>query len=242
MSQLVVIAGAQGARSGTRKAGARQRAVAIGAALAVHGLALSMLAFRQEPPVQPPEPIVEVSLIPAFSMSALPPTPAQAAPPPPPVERRVLDAPPAPESLPVPPPAPVVAEPPRLINVVSTAPAPSSAPAAPSPRSSAAQGGEAGPPVVTPPSFTAAYLNNPGPQYPMAARRKREQGVVNLRVLVSDDGAAEQVLLERSSGHPALDAAAVEVVKKRWRFAPAKQGDRTVAAWVLVPISFELKG
>ena len=59
---------------------------------------------------------------------------------------------------------------------------------------------------------------------------------------ISDIGAAEQVLLDRSSGHAALDAAALDIVKKRWRFAPAKQGERTVAAWVLVPIAFELKG
>ena len=32
-------------------------------------------------------------------------------------------------------------------------------------------------PVVVPPDYSAAYLNNPGPQYPYAARRRREAAV-----------------------------------------------------------------
>jgi protein TonB len=93
---------------------------------------------------------------------------------------------------------------------------------------------------VTPPSFSAAYLNNPGPVYPMSSRRKREQGTVRMRVQVGPDGAPLQVLLDRTSGYRDLDAAALDVVKKRWRFAPAKQGDRAVAAWVTVPLEFSL--
>jgi protein TonB len=241
MSQVGTIDLGRSVQSRPRKSAARRRVVALTTAFAVHGVALGMLAFQPRPPAPPPEPIIEVSLIRAFSTSAPPPTPAQAAPPPPPPERRVLNTPPL-QTSPIVPPPPVAVEPTRLISVSSTVAAPSSAAPAPTPGPPAPQGGEAGPSTVTPPSFTAAYLNNPGPQYPMAARRKREQGVVNLRVLVSAVGAAEQVLLERSSGHPDLDAAAVDVVKKRWRFAPAKQGDQTVAAWVLVPIAFELKG
>jgi protein TonB len=62
-----------------------------------------------------------------------------------------------------------------------------------------------------------------------------------LRVLVTADGQAEQVDVRASSGSPRLDAAALEAVR-RWKFVPARQGDRPLAAWVLVPISFRLEG
>ena len=62
-----------------------------------------------------------------------------------------------------------------------------------------------------------------------------------LRVLVSADGQPEQVDVRTSSGSPRLDTAALDTVR-RWKFVPAKQGDRPIAAWVLVPISFRLEG
>ena len=45
--------------------------------------------------------------------------------------------------------------------------------------------------------------------------------------------------VERSSGYPRLDEAAVAVVRDRWRFVPARRGEEALAAWVRVPISFE---
>jgi protein TonB len=68
-----------------------------------------------------------------------------------------------------------------------------------------------------------------------------EQGRVVLRVLVTADGAPETVELRTSSGSARLDGAALETVK-RWKFVPARQGERPVTAWVLVPISFALEG
>jgi protein TonB len=93
---------------------------------------------------------------------------------------------------------------------------------------------------TTPPSFNAAYLDNPPPNYPPLARRSGEQGRVLLRVLVTPGGVAETVELRTSSGSSRLDNAALEVVK-RWRFVPARRGDQPVAAWVLVPINFTLE-
>ena len=43
--------------------------------------------------------------------------------------------------------------------------------------------------------------------------------------------------LERS---PRLDNAAQDAVW-RWKFVPARRGDEAVSAWVLVPITFNLK-
>jgi periplasmic protein TonB len=91
------------------------------------------------------------------------------------------------------------------------------------------------------PASNAAYLRNPAPPYPLAARRAGEQGTVRLRVLVTLDGLASRVAVEKSSGSPHLDTAALEAVKA-WRFTPARQGADAVESWMLVPIVFRLEG
>jgi protein TonB len=68
-----------------------------------------------------------------------------------------------------------------------------------------------------------------------------EQGKVMLRVFVNASGGADKVELRASSGSSRLDDAAVESVR-HWRFVPARQGDQPVAAWVLIPVTFSLKG
>jgi protein TonB len=94
---------------------------------------------------------------------------------------------------------------------------------------------------VIPPSFNAAYLNNPPPAYPSVSRRMGQQGKVMLRVLVNASGTTDKVEIRSSSGFERLDDAALDAVR-HWRFVPARQGDRPVAAWVLVPIIFTLEG
>jgi protein TonB len=94
-------------------------------------------------------------------------------------------------------------------------------------------------PAIEPPRFGAAYLNNPAPTYPPVSRRFGEQGRVLLRVLVSENGLAENVQLDSSSGYEKLDRAAIEAVKK-WSFVPAKRSNQPVSAYVLVPVKFSL--
>jgi protein TonB len=91
------------------------------------------------------------------------------------------------------------------------------------------------------PSFNAAYLRNPAPVYPSISRRLGEQGRVLLNVQVLADGTAGSVALKNGSGSSRLDQAALEAVKK-WRFISAKQGEKPVDAWVVVPVSFSLEG
>lgn len=91
------------------------------------------------------------------------------------------------------------------------------------------------------PSFNAAYLNNPAPNYPSVSRRLGEQGLVLLRVQVAADGAADSVELQTGSGSAHLDQAALEAVKK-WQFVPAKRGEQPVAASVVVPVRFSIEG
>jgi protein TonB len=93
--------------------------------------------------------------------------------------------------------------------------------------------------AIEPPRYDMSYLNNPPPAYPNLSRRMKEQGRVILRVLVNASGAAEDVEVRASSGSVRLDRAAIDAVR-RWRFAPARRGAETVAAWALVPILFQL--
>ncbi len=91
------------------------------------------------------------------------------------------------------------------------------------------------------PSFNAAYLNNPAPNYPSLSRRLGEQGLVLLRVQVTADGTADSVELQTGSGSTRLDQAALEAVKK-WQFVPAKRGEQSVSASVVVPVRFSIEG
>ena len=94
---------------------------------------------------------------------------------------------------------------------------------------------------LIPPAFNADYLDNPAPAYPALSRRMGEEGRVLLRVFVEASGLPSKVELRTSSGSERLDQAALEAVK-RWKFVPARQGDRAVPASVVVPIAFNLKG
>jgi protein TonB len=124
-----------------------------------------------------------------------------------------------------PPPATPVPLPPveAPVAAVAVAPAPEPAPA----------------PVI-PPRFNAAYLNNPAPAYPATSREMGEEGRVVLRVFVNERGQPEEVQVRTSSGFSRLDEAAKATVRQ-WKFVPAKRGDTAISAWVLVPISFNLR-
>ena len=88
--------------------------------------------------------------------------------------------------------------------------------------------------------YKAAYLNNPRPAYPLLAIRQGAQGQVLLLVEVLTDGRAGRIELEKSSGHAALDAAAINAVRA-WRFTPARKDGLLAAQTVSIPIQFNLK-
>lgn len=95
-------------------------------------------------------------------------------------------------------------------------------------------------PPLQPPKFAADYLSNPAPVYPLAARRRNIEGHVLLRAEIQPDGSCSQVEIKVPSHHELLNQAALEAVKK-WRFIPASQDGRNVAAWVEIPINFKLE-
>jgi TonB family protein len=86
----------------------------------------------------------------------------------------------------------------------------------------------------------ADYARNPPPAYPAIARRREQQGTVTVKVLVGADGSVERAEIADSSGFDALDNAALETVRSRWRFVPARHDGLEVESWVLVPIRFAL--
>jgi protein TonB len=78
------------------------------------------------------------------------------------------------------------------------------------------------------------------PSYPSSARRLGIQGMTTLRVFVTADGRVGEVLIQETAGHPDLDDAAADAVK-RWRFEPARRGTEAVGVWVLLPVEFRLR-
>ncbi|TVO68789.1 energy transducer TonB [Denitromonas ohlonensis] len=227
--------------------------------LAAHAGALALGLSQIDTPVQAPITTIQVALI-------APPAPEPVAPPPPaPVPEVLPPKPPTPAPELKPPPKPVVVRKPTQKPAPKPTPKPSPT-AISEPKEEAPSPPESTPPPpqpaqvaapTTPPKaapgpvaaapqpiiaarFDAAYLNNPSPRYPRLSRRVGEQGKVLLRVLVSESGAASDVRLHQSSGHNRLDEAARSAVSK-WTFEPARQGDRPIANWVIVPIEFKLE-
>jgi protein TonB len=78
------------------------------------------------------------------------------------------------------------------------------------------------------------------PSYPSSAKRLGIQGTTLLRVHVLEDGRVGAIDVEQSAGHPDLDQAATEAVR-RWRFEPARRGEQAVAMWVRLPVEFRIK-
>jgi TonB family protein len=86
----------------------------------------------------------------------------------------------------------------------------------------------------------ADYGDNPPPTYPAIARRRAQQGTVTIRVLVDVDGVVQRAEIAESSGFEVLDDAAIETVRRHWRFVPARNAGIPIESWVLVPIRFAL--
>lgn len=82
---------------------------------------------------------------------------------------------------------------------------------------------------------------SPMPEYPDSARKAGWQGTVTLRVLVDEEGKSKSVEVYQSSGFALLDQAAVETVRKRWRFYPAREGEKQVENRIRIPIEFSLR-
>lgn len=83
------------------------------------------------------------------------------------------------------------------------------------------------------------YLKNPEPEYPLAARRRGQEGLVLLNVTVSGAGRATEISLKQSTGYELLDQAAIKAVRE-WEFEPARIGSVGVESKIEVPVRFRL--
>ncbi len=218
--------------------GKRQRWLGLSAVIGVHLVVLHFI-LQQTPAVEVlrhATPLMVSLITPAPIVAPPPPAPPRQPPKP------VLAPPKATTTPPVATPAPV----PLTDSVPAPSPLPAieAAPASIATAPPAAATAPTGPAVaepapVMPPSFAAAYLRNQAPAYPPASRRAAEEGRVVLRVLVNAGGDPERIEVATSSGFERLDAAALTAVRT-WKFVPAQQAGRNVAAWVQVPLVFTL--
>lgn len=209
-------------------------------------LGLLLFAADTPQPITPPRPLT-ISLIspeaekPQSAPQPKPrPQPAPAPKPQPP-ESVVKPLPPPPvlaaKPTPAPAPQPMIEEMPVPAPVAKPVPLPEPVPV-PLPVTP-----EAGKPAAAPPTppRQADYLANPKPHYPSLSRRLGEAGTVRLSILVNPDGSVARLELAQSSGYPRLDRSAMETVQSSWKFEPARQDGKPVAAWVIVPIQFTLR-
>jgi protein TonB len=91
-------------------------------------------------------------------------------------------------------------------------------------------------PVLIPPRPRSEIL----PAYPRSARRAGLEGVVKVAAVVNESGEVTGVEIFATSGHPVLDQAALEAVR-RALFAPARQEGKPVICRVVIPIRFQLE-
>lgn len=224
----------------------------------LHGSAFAALALI-DPRVPPaPEPqVIEVSLgtapvLPAATAAA---RPVAAVPPrTPPAQAALAPAAaltprvPEPESIPqavaapVPEPeataGPAAQAAPEPAAAPAPAPAPTAEPAAPAPAATVASvPGNAERPANV--DALPYVLYGPVPPYPAAAREAGRQGKVRVRVLISERGEVLDTRVATGSGFASLDEAALAGLR-HWRFQPARRDGRAVAAWVVVPVLYNL--
>ena len=232
--------------------------VMIGIPESMESAPISVTLVWAPAPQAPAAPATEAAAAAAAPETEPTPVPAEApaeavaAPaPPPPVEKLAALAPaaePAPEKPMPPPPPHRPPAPPRAAASEATASHAPAAAAPPMPSEAAAPAaGVAAPPAsaqvaalpLIPPRPVSGAAGNAKPLYPAAARRLGIQGKVILQVEVSPEGTPAKVTVLTSSGHAALDEAAVTAVGK-WRFVPASRGGTAVAATAEIPIEFRL--
>ena len=69
----------------------------------------------------------------------------------------------------------------------------------------------------------ARLLKRVEPQYPVAARRERLEGFVELRFTVSESGAVQDIEVLDAQPHGTFEQAAIAAVR-RWKYLPRQIG------------------
>ena len=77
-------------------------------------------------------------------------------------------------------------------------------------------------------------------EYPPLLREAGIGGTVRVFFFIDEDGRVQSRQIDRSSGHKALDDAALRVAEL-YRFSPALNRDQRVPVWVSVGITFQVR-
>lgn len=83
------------------------------------------------------------------------------------------------------------------------------------------------------------YKNQHPPRYPLAAIAAHHQGTAVLDVFVNAQGGVSKVEVQKSSGYPELDAAAVAAAQ-HWLYMAGMQHGEPYASVVRVPVTFSM--
>lgn len=84
-------------------------------------------------------------------------------------------------------------------------------------------------------------LVHTAPQYPYRARQRHIEGSVKVRFLVSIDGTTSRITILESRPAGVFNQVVIDAVA-RWRFEPGKLAGKSVPAWMITPITFDLDG
>lgn len=82
-------------------------------------------------------------------------------------------------------------------------------------------------------------IRHPEPEYPAQAEKKKIQGTVRLRAIVSRTGNVRR--LELVSGDRILGQSAIDAVRK-WKYRPTLLNGEAVEVDTVVDVVFQLKG
>lgn len=90
-------------------------------------------------------------------------------------------------------------------------------------------------------SFHVPVMLNERPpfQYPRQAWKEGVGGETRLRIHIARDGSVDSAYVVSTSGHPALDSAALAGAREL-RYRPARRGDEPIAVWAVLPVRYPM--
>ena len=86
-------------------------------------------------------------------------------------------------------------------------------------------------------TYKIGSAKNPHPTYPLIARKKGWEGRVIIQAEIDREGNVSEIKVLESSGFKVLDNASLETLKK-WKFTPAKIGNKFIDDTVNIPVKF----
>lgn len=90
-------------------------------------------------------------------------------------------------------------------------------------------------------AFHTPVMENERPpfRYPDRAWRDRVGGETRLRIHINREGVVDSAYVLESSGHAALDSAALAGARQL-RYRPARQGGRAIGVWAVLPVRYPM--